>query len=367
MATQDEGSPYQGELFPHSYCVIYCPFDDCDLESPFKKPSDLLKHLECEHKTHIPNSNALLPFLDDYLDTLKCEGLFKSSSNEDEQVQFWNERDAGIRSALQKKKLEEMLQWQAKERAELYSKPRQCLFCLEYSLSHKALFSHMFKEHGFNIGLLDNLVMVEDFLRKLDGILAKKVCIFCHNEFRSNSCLRKHMKNKFHHRIDPKNHFYDKYYIVNYVKCGALGNDSSEKEFQDEEEADNWDDLDETVDLRTTCLFCEQVFPSPGQDFLKHMMNAHGFDLESIRQDFSVGKFYDYIKLITYIRYQIKELRCPTCQASFEHRPELEAHMGVENHCNIPEQDLWDQPQYLFPIFDDDPLLFYEDSIAGFE
>lgn len=359
----DEGSPYQGELFPCDYTVLYCPFDSCTLETPFKKASELLMHLEKAHRTKIVNSNAIMPVFERYLQALRQKQIFQDPVD-GSWLEISSEVDEDIRKDLQRQKLEEMLAIQAKERAELYKKPRQCLFCLEYSSDLKELFTHMFKAHGFNIGLLDNLVMVEDFLTTLEGILMKNVCIFCHCEFRTAGCLRKHMKNKHHYKIDSKNHFYDKYYIVNYLKSGALGYDPLEKDekeglFGEDAEADNWDDLNDTVDLRTTCLFCEQVFSSPNEELIAHCQEAHDFDMESLKSVFSDGQFYDYIKLITYIRHHIKDLRCPICTQTYTNPVELEAHMKDEKHCRIPDRSLWDQPQYLFPIFDDDPLLFF--------
>lgn len=167
------------------------------------------------------------------------------------------------------------------------------------------------------------------------------------------------MKNKRHYKIDPKNHFYDKYYIVNYVKCGVLGNaDVTTGEKEEEEEEDNWDDLEEFVDYRTTCLFCDLVFQSPTDPaFLEHLEKDHKFDLESVRSA-STESFYDYIKLITYFRHQMLEQVCPVCEVQFDGLVELEQHLAELGHCCVPDRKLWDQPQYLFPLFDDDPLLF---------
>lgn len=356
----DDGEPYQGNLFPSSYLVVYCPYDSCTLEEPFKDAEKLAGHLVEYHKTTIHNVNAVLPIFDRYLKALKAEGFF---SDDSELLAIGSDgRDDDIRDALQKEKLQEVLDIQEKERQGLYLKPRQCLFCLEFAPSHRQLFSHMFAEHGFNIGLLDNLVMVDDFLKTLEGILAKNVCIHCHNVFRSSGCLRKHMKNKRHHRIDSKNHFYDKYYIVNYIKCGVLGNGSDAAvvgEKEEEEEEDDWDDLVGDADLRTTCLFCELVFESPADSALtEHLKDHHKFDLEAVRSEFSNENFYDYIKLITYIRHQTNDLICPACESVFDTQDGLEKHMAEMGHCVVPERKLWDQPQYFFPVFDDDPLLF---------
>jgi hypothetical protein len=261
--------------------------------------------------------------------------------------------DAEIRETLQKGKLEEMLHFQEVERTTVHKNPRQCLFCLEYSSSLKDLFAHMFREHHFNIGLLDNLVMVDEFLRELESLLQRNICIFCHCCFRSSGCLRKHMKNKRHYRIDPKNSHYDKYYIVNYIKGGGA-KDEGENVADD---GSDWDDLVETVDLRTTCLFCNEMFQEPNEEFLRHLQESHSFDFNEVR-DLTESDFYLYIKAITYIRFRIRQLTCPFCEQAFEAEDELQSHLSSEKHCRLPDSKLWDKPQYLFPIYDDDPLLF---------
>lgn len=252
-----------------------------------------------------------------------------------------------------------MLQLQESERQTVHRKPRQCLFCLEYSSSLLNLFSHMFKVHCFNIGLLDNLVMVEDFLATLDSLLMQNICIYCHNVFRSASCLRKHMKNKRHYKIDPKNHQYDKYYIANYLKNAGKKDDNDaidvEKEGEMQDEEDDWDDLNEELDLRTSCIFCSEVFEKPDHVFSAHLMEAHKFDLEELRKDYD---FYDYIKIVTFLRYHFKELQCGFCKEKFSIEEDLIEHLRTEEHCKIPSRQEWNQPEYLFPVFDDDPLLF---------
>lgn len=298
-----------------------------------------------------------MPFLEKYFVKLKAAGLFNGNAYSESGTFV----DLEIRERLQKALLQDMLDVQEKERQKVHKKPRQCLFCFEFSSCLKDLFTHMYKEHGFNIGLLDNIVMVDEYLKSLEGILMQRVCIFCHCQFKTLGCLRKHMKNKRHYRIDPKNIFYDKFYISNYLKNQG-GKDEAEdpagEKDAHEDEENNWDDLVEDVDLRTNCLFCSSVFADPGEELQKHLLNDHGFDLDQVRRGFGKDSFYDYIKLITYLRNQMKDLHCPACDQEFDEQEALEEHLQKERHCLVPRKSLWDQPQFLFPIFDDDPLLF---------
>lgn len=354
----DDGEPFQGNLFPSSYVVLYCPFRTCDLDQPFKDAAKLLVHLEEAHGTRIESVNAVLPFLDRYLEAVAGSGLLSSNENGSLVIGAADAADTEIRDRLQKQKLAEMLDIQEKERCSLYKRSRQCLFCPDYTSSLKGLFSHMFSEHHFNIGLLDNLVMVEDFLRVLQTQLDQNVCIFCHNVFRTAGCLRRHMKNKRHYKIDPKNHHFDRYYIVNYIKCGTLGADAEkdeELEARSGEPENDWADLEMAVDHRSTCLFCEEVFEAPNAELTAHMKAAHHFDLAAIR---SGDNMYDYIKAVTFLRNRMRELTCPFCHKAHGSQQSFGAHLATERHCRLPDRQVWDRPEFLFPLFDDDPLLF---------
>src|SRR5690554_4700 len=66
----------------------------------------------------------------------------------------------------------------------------------------------------------DNLVNVEQLLDKLESKISNFVCIYCEKVFKSYSVLKLHMRKKKHFKIDPKNHIYDEYYMVNYLEQG---------------------------------------------------------------------------------------------------------------------------------------------------
>lgn len=366
----DEGEPFPGELFPSSYLVLYCPFNCCHLDSPFKEPRELTKHLQESHHTIIFKAENVIPFLDRYLSELSRFKRFENNPEIDQIIGDNDIEDKELRERLQQQVLVEILGKQEKERQLVHKKPRQCLFCVEYSATLKDLFSHMYHSHYFNIGLLDNLVMVEEFLGNLESLLQRRICIFCHQVFRSMAALNRHMRNKKHFKIDPKNHHYDKFYITNYLKCGSLGYDKKETTELEQEEENDWEDLVEEIDTLTSCLFCDDVFCSPDKRFCDHMQMMHNLDWKSLRNSMiaeestEFDKTYDYIKIVTYFRSKMEELECPYCQKSFESRLELRSHLQEEDHCKVPSKEIWDKPIYMFPLYDDDPLLFfYEENV----
>lgn len=198
-----------------TFTVIYCPVDGCDSETPFKESSELLKHLKADHEIIIHEPAAVEPFLDQYLEGYKGtlrEGTILGSDNEE---------DFKLRQSLHLKMLNGLLETQQMERNTIYKAPRMCLFCSILCENLPELFSHMFQEHHFNIGLLDNLIFVHIFLNDLEEMTKlKKQCIFCKEIFRSGTCLRKHQKSKNHFKINGKDERWDRFYLVNYVNLG---------------------------------------------------------------------------------------------------------------------------------------------------
>ena len=98
----DEGERFEGSLFPASFSVIYCPFDDCTLNEPFKEVDMLLEHLKDAHELTIHNVSAVMHVLEDYLERLKSRGLLMKSFRELGQN---SSTDAEIRESILKGKL----------------------------------------------------------------------------------------------------------------------------------------------------------------------------------------------------------------------------------------------------------------------
>eukprot|EP00842_Homolaphlyctis_polyrhiza_P000422 jgi/Hompol1/1380/HPOL_002304-RA len=136
----------------------------------------------------------------------------------------------------------------------------------------------MFEEHSFSIGLVDNLVYVGEFLDTLQRHLTDLECIYCERTFKSNIVLRKHMRKKKHFKINPRNQFYDRYYIINYAEPDAI----VRRDEEDVQETNDWEDWnDEGANEPTMCLFDDNVFPSVEETY-EHMKLVHSFDLREI-------------------------------------------------------------------------------------
>ena len=334
------------------YTVLYCPVDDCCLSTPFSESETLLKHLSIEHSITIYNSEEVSPFLDQYLKkyTLTTGPRVLGGSDDPE--------DAQLRVDLNIKMLNTLLKRQQLERQTVYKQPRKCLFCTEDSLDLPSLFTHMFKEHHFNIGLLDNLIYADTFLNELGDLLhLKKECIYCREVFRNGTCLRKHMKSKNHYKINPKDTRWDIYYLVNYVnRAKGPRNSDANDDALDEAEDETWDDLTEEVESETQCLFCTNIFANPEVCF-EHMKTEHRFDFYSLQKHYSLD-FYSSLKLVNYLRH---------CQST-DSDPFTGEVLNLDQNCDrfaageIPDKILWDKPDFYFPVHNEDPLLTALDS-----
>ncbi|KAJ3088472.1 hypothetical protein HK102_008662 [Quaeritorhiza haematococci] len=392
-----------------------------------------LDHLREAHALMIHNPNHIIIFFNQYVGRIAAEiatGNLQSVAKLTEQTNhngqhiyvLGNEscgKDLEIRRELQSEKLNEMLQIQEMERRSESQKPRKCLFCRVVGQNRQSLFEHMFHEHGFNIGLPDNLVQIDEFLDLLQQKLANLVCLYCEKLFKNAPTLRKHMRKKKHFKVNPRQRAYDRYYIVNYLEPGKtweeiqmedddddeddnldVDEDVDEDEIDDEsgedvgggavreatdtlkmrgkrrwrpsasriKSQDDWTDWNESSSEPTMCLFDERILPSAAEA-CEHMKQEHGFDLATIRREMALD-FYQTLKLINYIRRETSMLRCYSCHAgAFETMEQLEEHMQGEGHfANVPQigkANFWDDPQYLFPTYENDPLLFDVDFFEG--
>lgn len=326
-----------------SFTVLYCSVDGCDLESPFYAAEKLLEHLEKYHEIKIYESSGVEPFLDKYLE--KYKGILKNGfgvvgASEDFE-------DAKIRQELHMKMLNGLLETQQIERSTIYKNSRMCLFCHVLCSNLPELFNHMFQDHNFNIGLLDNLIFVETFLNDLEELTTlKKQCIFCNEIFRNGTCLRKHLKSKKHFKINGKDERWDCFYLVNYVNLvkGPKTDKLKDEVDEAEDEIDEWDDLKDEIDIKTQCLFCDDISVDPEECFT-HMKESHEFCIEFIQNKNKLS-FYDTMKLVNYLR---------NCQRH-EENPFGEKDQSFEDG-NIPEMRLWNRPEFYFPVYEEDPLL----------
>jgi len=268
-----------------------------------------------------------------------------------------------LREELQRKRLEDVLECQQRERSDTHFS-RTCLFCKQHFEGNRtSLFSHMSADHGFNVGLPDNLVNVNEFLDVLEQKLASLQCLFCEKLFKDRTVLKDHMRKKQHKKINPKNKEYDRFYIINYLELGKTWEDIQNENEQDEEESrtditaeeDDWSDW--KGDLPPTfCLFCEESYSATNQ-VLQHMKDEHSFDFLAIKRSLGLD-FYHQVKIVNYIRRQVYRHNCVKCQENVPSRKAVLEHMEKQKHFMLPEeQTLWDQPQYFFPTYENDALL----------
>ncbi|CAI9724398.1 finger 277 [Octopus vulgaris] len=266
--------------------------------------------------------------------------------------------DKYLRQYLQKKRLETALEVQQKERTD-QTFSRDCLFCREHFLGNRSeLFNHMAFDHGFNVGQPDNLVFVSEFLNKLQQKLDNLQCLYCEKTFRDRPTLKEHMRKKQHKRIKSNNTLYDKYYIINYLEIGKNWEnfESSEEFSTDFDCEENWDGWHDESGSTAVCLFCD--FSSADADILlQHMKDSHGLDLNLLKKEHNLD-FYQQVKLINYIRRQVHLLKCISCDKQFESKDVLMLHLHSSGHSQqIPKSNMWMQPQYYFPTYENDNLL----------
>uniref|UniRef100_A0ACB8FPF5 Uncharacterized protein n=2 Tax=Sphaerodactylus townsendi TaxID=933632 RepID=A0ACB8FPF5_9SAUR len=88
------------------------------------------------------------------------------------------------------------------------------------------------------------------------------------------------------------------------------------------------------------------------------MEEVHGFDLLKIKSDYGLN-FYQQVKLVNFVRREVHQCRCYSCQNKFQSKTELTGHMEETEHITLlPPRLIWDQPQYYFPTYENDTLLF---------
>lgn len=376
-------------------CVFHCPLPNCPPDTlPMTNPHLVLDHLQTAHFVVIEKPEQCMPFLDSYVCVLgkrfaeipaapgvellpglsTCQNAESSKLNGQVLVidPDMDSFDKKLRQDLQRIKLNEMLSVQDRERRVDSSKPRKCIFCRVEADNRSELFKHLFNDHSFNIGLPDNLVDVDEFLDCMRAKLESLQCLYCEKTFTTPAVLRAHMRKKKHFKINPRNQIYDRFYIINYLEPGKNWEAYQEEKYatagEEGDGSDNWDDWNEDEDLgteRTMCLFCSDVCTSRS-DAVGHMRFHHGFDLKEIKKNLSLD-FYGVIRLINCVRYWSSKPACYICKEAFENSDELTSHFEESGHARsscVPmqdgEADIWTDAMYLFPTFEDDPLLMWD-------
>merc|ERR1719419_2047785 len=104
------------------------------------------------------------------------------------------------------------------------------------------------------------------------------------------------------------------------------------------------------------CLYCPAAY-NQTQDLLHHMTVVHGFDFVALRKELNLN-FYQQVKLINYIRRMVHLGCCTGCTQRFPTQEALVEHLAWAGHHRPTDLTDWDQPQYYFPTYENDNLLF---------
>lgn len=352
--------------------LFVCPLDCSAQCAVFSNPDLFTSHLLHKHRITILKAREVSLFLQSYID--KSYSIACASNRPFEGISLGDPScpsDTALRRQLQAQKLESLLAVQQIERSTTHLQPRDCLFCPERMPNLPGLFAHMFQKHAFNIGLLDNLVEVDDFLSALSGCIARKECIYCNKIFPTNCMLKRHMKAKGHFKIHPMNHAYDRHYIVNFTEPGTAWN---ALDLSPEDEGplsiDNSEDCQLVQGEGATCPFDDCGKARDAAWVWEHLREVHNFDLVGIIQELELG-FYEGVKIVNYIRKASNEFQCFLCGVS--HDPIAE-HVNLQHPvisaAMIGAEGLrvkWDNEAYLIPQCEDDALLMDLDRICNGE
>lgn len=283
------------------------------------------------------------------------------------------QEDYSLRQTLAMRRLEEALSCQQREREDTHFS-LQCIFCRYTARGNRSkIIHHLYMIHHLNLGSPDNLVFVTEYIEHLKEKLVRNECIYCEKTFADRNILMDHMRKRNHREVNPKNHYYDKFYIINYLELGkrwldVLGEDFEDtttafQESDDEEEEDSWCEWQEdNLDIdehRVVCLLCDHSTEN-AETLLEHMKEKHEFDLVTLIRDAKL-ETYQRMKLINYIRKQNFNAVCWKCGKAdngnliglHKHLEESEKPIKA-----LPDRSMWDTEEFLVPIFGNDHFLW---------
>lgn len=184
--------------------------------------------------------------------------------------------------------------------------------------------------------------------------------------------LKEHMRKKQHKKINPADRAYDRFYVINYLEFGKGWKELQQERdeplptgFDERDPAeDDWSDWQEPAsEPGAVCLFC--TFSSGDTETLtSHMRAEHRFDLDEVKRSMKLS-FYQQVKLVNYIRRQMVDKVCMFCAEKFTAHVALLSHLHHSGHARVPEPAAWDQPQYFFPTYENDGLLYALEEVEG--
>lgn len=363
-------------LLPNNEGNVCCVLCDNSYDLP-KEKDTLLAHIFEIHKLVIadvpliPNLSKYLSFwkqrfseapLTEFCTTvladIKKDGV-PLKGNEYYLLSDVHDEDKRLRERLQNELLESALAQQKFERDDnTYS--HGCLFCRQViEPTRSEYITHLSTQHNLQLGKPDNLVYIDELIQTIENKMENLQCIYCEKFFKDRNVLKEHMRKKLHKRVNPDNELYDRFYIINYK--GSNKNWKNERKRKDsaEDEPCDWSDWQEALTISIVCLICEDTFNS-WESVIKHMKDEHNFDYESNAVDMD---FYEQVKLVNYIRRQLYKNRCIICDLQLLSRQAVIDHMATENHLVLPSKELWNQPEFYFPTYENDAFLCQIDDV----
>lgn len=246
---------------------------------------------------------------------------------------------------------------------------RGCIFCRDVIGPMRCDFiDHLYNKHFLLLGKSERLVFVDHLFDRIEKQMEGLICLYCEKLFKDRTALKEHMRKKGHKKINPANKSYDQYFLVHYYKERQSTNmkrktkpsekkPAPQRDLLTDEPQDSdsdWSDWKEESQ-NVTCLFCTDKLKN-FSSLKQHMAEAHGFQLE---ESLAHRTFYERIKIINFIRRQMLNHRCIACERKHEDRESLQQHLKEEEHCVVPAVERWNQPEYFFPTFEDDALLYF--------
>lgn len=280
--------------------------------------------------------------------------------------------DRDLRERLALRRLEEVLACQQRERGD-FTFQAQCLFCRYRARGNRSkMIHHLYMIHHLNLGSPENLVFFSEYLDLLKSKIDKNQCLYCEKIFQDHNVLMEHMRKRQHREVNPKNSYYDRFYVINYLELGKKWLEVLAEDFEDttptfqdsddEDEEESWhewqeDNTDEDL-TSVVCLFCDDAFQEASL-LVEHTSEKHGIDLEETLGSLD---FYDRVKLINYIRKQSYNRVCCVCgMDNLQSWEALRKHLA-DHHGKLPSKENYDKEEHLIPVFENDHMLWVLES-----
>ncbi|XP_045466804.1 zinc finger protein 277 [Harmonia axyridis] len=242
-----------------------------------------------------------------------------------------------------------------------YSK--SCIYCkLEFTGTRPNFLKHLATDHNLQLGNPHNLVFLDELVVRIEKKFNDLICLYCEKKFPERHTLKEHMRKKLHKRINQENKEYDKFFMVNYLEDGKDWHDIKKEsdrfaistEANSDEEYSDWNEEEDKI----ICLFCQHK-ETGANNICDHMKTSHTFDFVELTKSFN---FFQKIQLINYVRRQVVDCKCIYCNEHFDESELLRIHLENEQHFKLPDLEVFEQSEFLFPTHEEDAFLYLIDD-----